>query len=170
MSMAPVESGLLYPKVMGHEGGGVVEKVGTGVTHVQVGDLVLLSFDYCGEVGCFHCAAGAVGYCRNWTALNVRCEAGVYRAEGEDGGEGVDVAGGFFGQSSFADSAIVRENSVVNVSGLVSSEQELGLFVPFGCGFMTGAATVTEVAKVGEGDSVAVFGLGGVGMLAVMVC
>ena len=154
---------------MGHEGGGVVSRIGSRVTHVKEGDLVLLSFNYCNEEQCYNCAAETVGYCQTWTALNILCDPGVYRTEGEDGKIGENVAGGFFGQSSFAEYALVKENSVVNVTGLVETEEELKMFVPFGCGFQTGAASVTEVARVGKEDSIAIFGLGGVGMLAVIV-
>jgi Zn-dependent alcohol dehydrogenase len=168
-SMTPVESGLVYPKVLGHEGGGIVSKVGSSVTHVKEGDLVLLSFDYCSQPDCYNCAAETVGYCHTFNQLNIVCDSSVYKTEGKDGGQGEEVAGLFFGQSSFAEYALVKENSVVNVTGLVNGEEELKMFVPFGCGFQTGAATVTEAAKLGEKDTIAIVGLGGVGMLAVMV-
>lgn len=62
----------------------------------------------------------------------------------------------------------MKANSVVNVSALVETEEELKMFSPMGCGFITGAGTVTELVNAGKGDSVVVMGLGGVGLCAVM--
>lgn len=56
----------------------------------------------------------------------------------------------------------------MNVSGLVKSEKELKMFAPMGCGFQTGAGTVTELTKAAEGDNVVIMGLGGVGLCAIM--
>lgn len=63
----------------------------------------------------------------------------------------------------------MREGSVVNVSGIIKSKEELKLFAPLGCGFQTGAGTVTDLAGTTEKDTVAIFGLGGVGLAAIMV-
>lgn len=63
----------------------------------------------------------------------------------------------------------MSENSVVNVSGLIKSEEELKLFAPLGCGFQTGAGTVTDLAGTTEKDTVTVLGVGGVGLAAIMV-
>jgi Zn-dependent alcohol dehydrogenase len=82
---------------------------------------------------------------------------------------GANVAGGFFGQSSFSKFAIASESSVVNVEGLVRGKEELKVFAPLGCGLQTGAASVMNRALAKKGDSVAVIGLGGVGMAAIMV-
>lgn len=79
------------------------------------------------------------------------------------------MAGQFFGQSSFANLSAVKEASIVNVKGLIKDEEELKLFAPMGCGFQTGAGTVTNLAKATSSDSVVVMGLGGVGLAAVMV-
>jgi Zn-dependent alcohol dehydrogenase len=84
------------------------------------------------------------------------------------GAEG-DVAGQFFGQSSFANLSAVKEASIVNVKGLIKDEEELKLFAPMGCGFQTGAGTVINLAKATSEDSVVVLGLGGVGLAAIMV-
>jgi hypothetical protein len=75
---------------------------------------------------------------------------------------GANVAGAFFGQSSFSKFAIASESSVVNVEGLVKGREELKLFAPLGCGLQTGAASVLNRAQAKKGDSVAVIGLGGV--------
>ncbi|CAO2651388.1 Nn.00g039580.m01.CDS01 [Neocucurbitaria sp. VM-36] len=152
-----------YPKVLGHEGAGIVEQVGSKITHVKQGDKVLLSFDYCNKNECHACVDETPGYCGEFHARNIFNVPDVYQVDGEK------TAGGlFFGQSSFSNLAVVRGTSAVNVEGLVKDEEELKLFAPMGCGYQTGAAAVTELADVGEKDAVAVFGLGGVGMAAIM--
>jgi Zn-dependent alcohol dehydrogenase len=65
--------------------------------------------------------------------------------------------------------APVRESSVVNVSGLINSREELKLFAPLGCGYQTAAGTAANQAGASEKDSVTVIGLGGVGMAGIMV-
>lgn len=80
-----------------------------------------------------------------------------------------NIAGRFFGQSSFASRTIARESSVVNVKGLVNSDEELQLLAPLGCGIQTGSGTIAKVAEAGEGDCVAILGMGGVGLSGVMV-
>lgn len=79
-----------------------------------------------------------------------------------------DIGGRFFGQSSFARHTIVSSKSVVNVSPLNLSVEELRLLAPLGCGLQTGAGTVQNVAKAGPQDFIAIIGLGGVGLAAVM--
>ncbi|KAJ4363388.1 hypothetical protein N0V83_009681 [Neocucurbitaria cava] len=153
--------------------------VGAEVKGVRVGDRVVLSFDYCGGAeGCRACDSsvkgmGMPGYCKEFHARNIFGVEGVYQVvvddDVDDGEEGSKAAAGlFFGQSSFSQFAVVKGRSAVNVQAVVQSEEELKLFAPMGCGYQTGAASVTEVADVREGDSVAIFGLGGVGMAAVM--
>jgi Zn-dependent alcohol dehydrogenase len=79
-----------------------------------------------------------------------------------------EIYGKFFGQSSFASVSIVREDSIVNVSGLVSSKKDLALLSPLGCGIQTGSGAIINAARAGPNDRVAVIGLGGVGLSAVM--
>lgn len=152
-----------YPKIMGHEGAGIVEKVGSKISHVKKGDKVLLSFDYCGKEGCRACEDETPGYCDEFDVKNLFNVSDVYQIDGKPAG------GLFFGQSSFSSIALVKGTSVVNVEQLVKDEEELKLFAPMGCGYQTGAAAVTELANIGKKDVVVVFGLGGVGMAAVMV-
>ena len=78
------------------------------------------------------------------------------------------VHGGFFGQSSFASVTKVLESSVVNVTDLHLTEDDLKLYAPLGCGVMTGSATVLNLAKASEDDVVVVIGLGGVGLSAII--
>jgi Zn-dependent alcohol dehydrogenase len=78
------------------------------------------------------------------------------------------IYGRFFGQSSFASYSIVREDSVVNVRGVVETKSELQLLSPLGCGIQTGSGAILNAAKATPKDRVAVLGLGGVGLSAVM--
>ncbi|KAH7070099.1 hypothetical protein FB567DRAFT_539867 [Paraphoma chrysanthemicola] len=152
-----------YPKVTGHEGSGIVLRTGSSVSHVKEGDKVLLSFDYCGSDDCRACVDGIPGYCNDFHPRNILSIPEVYQGE-----NGQSVSGLFFGQSSFSSQAIVKGTSALNVTHLVKNDEELTLFAPLGCGLQTGAGAVTELANIGQNDSIAIFGLGGVGMAAIM--
>ncbi|KZM18611.1 uncharacterized protein EKO05_0000674 [Ascochyta rabiei] len=152
-----------YPKIMGHEGAGIVERIGSNISHVKKGDKVLLSFDYCGNEQCRACEDETPGYCNEFHVKNLSSVPGVFQVD-----DGKSAGGLFFGQSSFSSIALVKGASVVNVEQLVKDEEELKLFAPMGCGYQTGAASVTEVVDVGNKDAVVVLGLGGVGMSAIM--
>lgn len=151
---------LPLPSVLGHEGSGVVESVGPGVEGLEVGDHVALSFDSCGE--CPQCEARMPAYCDLFAPLNYfgsRLDGSVTMRRGED-----DVHGSWFGQSSFATYAIASVQNAVKVS----QDLPLELLGPLGCGLQTGAGSVINVLKAKAGESIAVFGLGGVGLAAVM--
>jgi Zn-dependent alcohol dehydrogenase len=140
-----------YPRVSGHEGSGVVERVGSSVTHVKEGDKVLLSFDFCGKDECRACVDETPGYCGEFHSRNIFSVPDVYQTK-----DGMSAGGLFFGQSSFSKMALVKSTSALNVSHLVKDEEELKLFSPMGCGFQTGAAAVTELADVAGRDEIAV--------------
>ncbi len=149
------------PGVLGHEGAGVVEAVGSAVTRVTPGDSVALSFTSCGS--CRHCRTGHPAYCVTWVPDNM-FHGGV-RADGSAtitrGGTG--LGGRFFGQSSFAAHAVADERSVVKVD----SDLPLELVAPLGCGVQTGAGTVLNILKPPAGSTLAVFGTGAVGLSAI---
>ncbi|TDE33837.1 NAD(P)-dependent alcohol dehydrogenase [Actinomadura sp. 6K520] len=149
------------PVVLGHEGSGVVEAVGPGVTGLTEGDHVVMSFDSCGACG--NCRAGVPGACPQMMALNMLAVPldGTPRATTGDG-EAVHTR--WFGQSSFASHALGTVHNVVPVGRDVPLEQ-LG---PLGCGIQTGAASVLISLGVRAGDGIAVFGTGAVGLAAVM--
>lgn len=84
--------------------------------------------------------------------------------------EGLPVKGFFFGQSSFCEMTIVSEMSVVNVSGYVQTDDDLKLLSPLGCGLQTGAGAIMKLQDLNEDDSIAIFGLGAVGLASVAVC
>jgi Zn-dependent alcohol dehydrogenase len=153
MSLVPPEApGFTpYPKVLGHEGAGIVERAGSAIKHVKAGDMVLLSFDYCGDNTCHGCSDETPGYCEQFHSRNVLNSPGVYQGE-----DGAPTGGLFFGQSSFSHLALVKGTSALNVTDLVKDEEELKLFSPMGCGFQTGAAAITELANIGERDAIAV--------------
>jgi aryl-alcohol dehydrogenase len=148
------------PAVLGHEGAGVVEAVGDGVTYVSPGDHVVLSFNSCGS--CRMCDQGRQAYCDQFFACNFagsRTDGSstLHRAEG-------DVHGVFFGQSAFATYALATERNVVKVD----RDAPLELLGPLGCGIQTGAGGVLNSLKPPAGSSIAVFGAGSVGISAVM--
>jgi aryl-alcohol dehydrogenase len=148
------------PIVLGHEGAGVVEQVGSAVRGVEAGDHVVLSFDSCGA--CRSCRTGRPSYCDSFGPLNF---SGARR----DGSTSLTAGGEklhshFFGQSSFATHAVVAQRSLV----VVPESVPLDLAAPLGCGIQTGAGAVMNTLNVAPGESVAVLGTGGVGMSAVM--
>ena len=148
------------PIVLGHEGAGVVEAVGAGVRGFAVGDHVILSGSSCGT--CPSCLAGRPTYCD----LAMPLSFGGKRLDGSTAlGCGDErIHSHFFGQSSFATHAIVPERTAVKVD----KDVPLELLAPLGCGVITGAGAVIEALKVKAGDSIAVLGVGGVGLSAVM--
>ena len=158
-----VRDGMLptpMPVVLGHEGAGVVEKVGSAVTKVKPGDHVVMTFASCGT--CPSCQEHATTYCHEFFPQNFFAT----RADGStalsSGGE--TIHSNFFGQSSFATYALCREANVVKVP----KDAELELLGPLACGIQTGAGAVMNALGVSAGKSFAVFGTGSVGLSAVM--
>lgn len=85
----------------------------------------------------------------------------------QQGGE--EIWSSFFGQSSFAQHAIVSTRSAVNAKNLINNEEELKIFAPFGCGFQTGMGAIENTTQAGPNDVVMIAGMGAVGMAALMV-
>lgn len=151
---------LPLPAVLGHEGAGIVEAVGPEVTTLAPGDHVVLSYDYCGE--CATCTTQTPAYCDLFAPLNYfgeRLDGSVTMHAGQE-----EVHGNWFGQSSFATRAIANERNAVKVD----TDLPLPLLGPLGCGFQTGAGSVLNVLTPRPGDSMAVFGMGAVGLAGVM--
>ncbi len=119
----------------------------------------------CGK--CYNCADAHPAYCEQIFQCNFQGEDDMNAYPGD---QNFQIAGGFFGQSSFASRAIVKERSVVNVAGLNLTEEELKLLAPLGCAVQTGCGAFTNIANVQAQDEVAVLGVGAVGQSAVMVC
>jgi len=145
-----------HPMIFGHEGAGIVERVGTSVTKVAPGDKVLLLPDYCGD--CDQCKQGRTSYCENLTATVFN---GVPRAEQN----GKKVHAAFFGQSSFSNFSLVTERNVLKVS----QDAPLEYLAALTCGIQAGAGAVLNAMNVKVGTSFAVFGTGAVGMGALMM-
>jgi aryl-alcohol dehydrogenase len=148
------------PSVFGHEGAGIVEKVGARVTKVKPGDHVVLAWDYCGT--CSSCKAGKVLYCMNFFLHNfhgARPDGTTTLQKGDQ-----VIHGSFFCQSSFADFALANERNVVKVR----EDIPLDVLAPMGCGVMTGTGAVMNSLQPRPGASIAVFGVGTVGTSAVL--
>jgi len=148
------------PSVFGHEGAGVVEKVGSRVTKVKPGDHVALSWMSCGE--CTSCKAGKDPYCLNFLVLNfsgARPDGTTTMRKGDQ-----VIHGSFFGQSSFANFALATERNIVKVP----KDIPLEILGPLGCGIMTGAGAVMNSLQARPGSSIAIFGTGTVGISAIL--
>ena len=150
------------PVVLGHEGAGVVEAVGSAVTKVAPGDHVALSFLPCRQ--CRPCLDGSPASCANFNDIN-------FAGQRPDGSHALSLPNGratlrdrFFAQSSFATYAIANEANTVKVR----EDAPLELLGPLGCGIQTGAGTVWRALRVGAGASFVVTGAGAVGLSAVM--
>lgn len=149
------------PIVLGHEGAGIVRKLGSGVTTLQEGDHVVLTVDSCGH--CVSCRHDEPTYCYNFVPLNF---AGS-RADGSTAltdADGQPIHSHVFGQSSFASHAIAHERNTVKIPKNVPLE----LMGPLGCGMQTGAGAVLNELKPWKGSSLAVMGTGAVGIAAIM--
>lgn len=158
-----VRDGMLptpQPVVLGHEGAGIVETVGEGVTKVVPGDHVVMTFNSCGA--CPNCVDGAETYCYEFFAHNFLAARSDGSTALRSGAE--SIHSNFFGQSSFATHALCHERNVVKVA----TDVPLELLGPLACGVQTGAGAVMNALGVGSGASFAVFGTGSVGLSAIM--
>lgn len=138
------------PAVFGHEGCGIVEKAGEGVTDFKKGDRVCFSFGYCGK--CENCMTSHQHACEHFNEINF---GGVM----PDGTKRLSQNGKeistFFGQSSFATYSVVHQNSVIKVE---DDGIDLAFLGPLGCGIQTGAGAVLNRLRPEFGTSLAVFG------------
>lgn len=148
-----------FPVVLGHEGAGIVEKVGSGVSEFQTGDTVCLTYASCGT--CVPCMSGKPYACERMNDINF---FGVY-ADGQNrlSWNGQKVSS-FFSQSSFAGYALVNKKSAVRIP----PEIDFAVAAPFGCGIQTGAGIVLNSLKPAFGSSLVVGGCGTVGLSAIM--
>lgn len=151
---------LPLPVVLGHEGAGIVEEVGSAVSHIKVGDHVVISGDSCGH--CQSCNNGLVSYCDEFGERNL---SGL-RVDGSNSLDCKDelVRGRFINQSSFATQVVAAARGVTKVD----KDLPLDLLGPLGCGLTTGVGTVMNALKPLPGSSIAIFGAGTVGLAAVM--
>ena len=149
----------VFPCVLGHEGAGIVEAVGEGVTSVAVGDHVIpLYTAECGE--CKFCLSGKTNLCSS-----------VRETQGKglmpDGTTRFSYNGEpiyhYMGTSTFSEYTVVNEINLVNID----KEAPLDKVALFGCGVTTGLGAVENTAKVEEGAVTAVFGLGAIGLAVI---
>jgi aryl-alcohol dehydrogenase len=148
------------PSVLGHEGAGIVERVGRLVKKVKPGDHVALSYMSCGA--CDNCQNGRLGYCYDFYGYNfsgARADGSTTLRKGDE-----SIHGSFFGQSTFATFALASEKNVVKVR----EDIPLEILGPLGCGIQTGAGGVINALAPHAGSSIAVFGTGAVGLSAIM--
>ncbi len=148
------------PAVLGHEGAGIVEKVGNSIKKVKVGDPVVITFNACGT--CPSCQNNERSYCyeffpRNFLANRTDGTSALTKANEK-------INSNFFGQSSFASHAICHENNIVKVP----NDVPLDMLGPLACGIQTGAGSVMNSLKVYKDASIVIFGAGSVGLSAVM--
>jgi aryl-alcohol dehydrogenase len=149
----------IYPIVLGHEGAGIVERVGKAVKGFEPGDRVVISFSSCGE--CKSCLEGHPGSCKEFGLLN---GSGVAHDKTYRLHKNSQNVGTLFGQSSLATYVVTHVNNLVKVD----DEVDLRLLGPLACGIQTGAGTVLSKLKPSFGDSIVVFGCGGVGLSALL--
>lgn len=150
----------IFPCILGHEGGGVVEQIGEGVTSVKVGDHVIpLYTPECGE--CKFCLSGKTNLCQKIRETQGKglMPDGTTRFY-KDG----QPIYHYMGCSTFSEYTVLPEISLANVS----KEAPLEEVCLLGCGVTTGMGAVKNTAKVEEGSTVAVFGLGGIGLSVVI--
>jgi len=149
----------LFPAILGHEGGGVVEEVGAGVTSVKPGDHVIpLYTPECGK--CKFCTSGKTNLCQ---AIRATQGKGLM----PDGTSRFSCKGKpvlhYMGTSTFSEYTVLPEIAVARINPRAPLEKVCLL----GCGITTGIGAVLNTAKVQPGSSVAVFGLGGIGLSVV---
>lgn len=147
------------PAVFGHEGCGVIEEVGPGVTGFKVGDRVGFSFGYCGS--CEACRTGHPYGCRENRRLNfggVQFD-GTKRIRYKD-----REVSSFFGQGAFATHAVVHQNNLIHTP----EDMPLPLVAPMGCGIQTGAGAIFNYIRPQADTSIIITGCGPVGLSAVM--
>jgi len=150
----------IFPAILGHEGGGIVESIGEGVTSVAVGDHVIpLYTPECGE--CKFCTSGKTNLCQKIRETQGKGLMPDGTTRFSQNGKPIYH---YMGCSTFAQYTVLPEISLAKVNPQAPLEEVCLL----GCGVTTGMGAVMNTAKVQEGDTVAVFGIGGIGLSAII--
>ncbi|HUI13075.1 MAG TPA: NAD(P)-dependent alcohol dehydrogenase [Xanthobacteraceae bacterium] len=149
-----------FPAVFGHEGAGVVHAVGGAVRDFAPGDHVVMSYPWCGE--CANCRRQRMNYCLDGRNLKM----GGTRADGSTllSNDGAPVYSAYFQQSSFGTFALTQARWTVKVR----KDAPLELLGPLACSGQTGAGAVLNVLRPDPGEGIAIFGVGAVGLSALM--
>jgi aryl-alcohol dehydrogenase len=149
-----------YPAVYGHEGAGVIHAVGSAVRTLAPGDHAVMSYPWCGA--CANCSQRRMNYCLNSRSL----KSNGTRADGSTllSKNSAPVYSAYFQQSSFSTYAITQERYAVKVR----KDAPLELLAPLACSGQTGAGAVLNALKPGAGESLVVFGVGAVGLSALV--
>ena len=149
----------IFPSILGHEGGAVVEEIGPGVSSVSVGDQVIpLYTPECGK--CKFCTSGKTNLCQAIRATQGQGLMPDGTSRFSSGGKQVFH---YMGTSTFSEYTVLPEIAVAKISPKAPLEKVCLL----GCGITTGIGAVLITAKVEKGSVVAIFGLGGVGLGAI---
>jgi len=148
------------PGVLGHEGAGIVEAVGAGVSGISLGDRIIASYPSCGT--CQGCSAGQPFHCDSHIPLGFEGtrldKSHTIKLNGQA------ISGAFFQQSSFSTHSIVVERNVVPIK----EDHRAEMLAAIPCGVQTGAGAVLNSFQLGPQESIAIFGAGTVGLSAVM--
>ena len=149
----------IFPSILGHEGGGIVEAVGRGVTSVKPGDHVIpLYTPECGQ--CSFCKSGKTNLCQ---AIRVTQGQGLMPDGTSRFSHNGETLYHYMGTSTFSEYSVMPEISVAKIN----QQAPLDKVCLLGCGITTGIGAVLNTAKVEAGATVAVFGLGGIGLSVV---
>ena len=149
----------IFPAVLGHEGGAIVEEIGDGVTSLSPGDHVIpLYTPECGE--CSFCTSGKTNLCQ---AIRMTQGQGLMPDGTSRFSSNGKTVYHYMGTSTFSEYTVLPEIAVAKVS----KEAPLEKICLLGCGITTGIGAVLNTAKVEPGATVAIFGLGGVGLSAI---
>ncbi|AFT66496.1 MAG: S-(hydroxymethyl)glutathione dehydrogenase/alcohol dehydrogenase [Cycloclasticus pugetii] len=149
----------IFPAVLGHEAGAIVEEIGPGVTSVQVGDHVIpLYTPECGQ--CKFCLSGKTNLCQ---AIRVTQGKGLMPDGTSRFSKNGQAIYHYMGTSSFAEYTVLPEISLAKINKAAPLDKVCLL----GCGVTTGIGAVLNTAKVEPGSTVAIFGLGGIGLSAI---
>ncbi|MCP9887602.1 S-(hydroxymethyl)glutathione dehydrogenase/class III alcohol dehydrogenase [Cyanobium sp. ATX 6A2] len=150
----------LFPAILGHEGGAIVEELGPGVTSVAVGDHVIpLYTPECGQ--CRFCRSGKTNLCQ---AIRGTQGQGLMPDGSSRFSKGGRLLHHYMGTSTFSEYTVLPEIAVARINKAAPLEKVCLL----GCGVTTGIGAVRNTAKVEAGSTVAVFGLGGIGLAVVI--
>jgi S-(hydroxymethyl)glutathione dehydrogenase/alcohol dehydrogenase len=149
----------IFPSILGHEGGAIVEEVGAGVTSVQAGDHVIpLYTPECGE--CSYCTSGKTNLCQ---AIRVTQGRGLMPNGSSRFSKDGQTIYHYMGTSTFSEYTVLPEISIAKIN----KEAPLDKVCLLGCGITTGIGAVLNTARAEPGSTIVVFGLGGIGLSVV---